>query len=190
MPLSETLYHTFQATWRDVFLASWLKYPSTVRPDILSVDIIKKEFDPETGILKARRLIMVEGFVPSWLTFLIGSNAQMFFVEDSIVNVNEKTFVLTTKNLTFRNVFQSEEICKYSIDPENANWTRFEQKFIAGMTSFIYGMANKVEQFCIDTAKKQSTRGREVMENAINKVYNTDFVTAWNLNIKSCKNEL
>merc|ERR1712137_1071819 len=55
MPLFDTLYHTFCHNWDEISLASWRKYPCHDRPDVLSVDIVDKHFDPETGVLTATR---------------------------------------------------------------------------------------------------------------------------------------
>ena len=31
----EVLFHTFDASWDQIALASWLKYPNPLRPDVL-----------------------------------------------------------------------------------------------------------------------------------------------------------
>jgi len=168
MPREETQQHTYHATWRDVFLASWLKYPSPIRPDVLSVDIIKKDFDPETGILKATRLIMVDGMVPNFLKFVFGPSQVVYFVEESTINVKEKAFIMNTKNISYSNLLQSEERCTYTIHPDNADWTKFEQSFCASIKTFFCGVANKAEEFCIETAKKQSQRVNIIFFKVIN----------------------
>jgi len=173
------LHHTFQAGWRDVFLASWLKYPSPIRPDILAVDMVKKEFNPQTNELKSTRLITLEGGFPSWLKFLVGNSAVFYFLEESTVNMNDRTFVLRTKNLNFRSMISVTEECKYTIDKDNSKWTHFEQSCKAEVSpdSWLYGLQNKVEEYCLSTAKKNAAKGRLVMENAIKLVTETQFST-------------
>jgi len=53
--------------WADVFQASWKKYPHPRRPDILHVDVINKEFDPEKGTLTTTRIVFSKGPLPLWL---------------------------------------------------------------------------------------------------------------------------
>uniref|UniRef100_A0A6B2LKC9 PRELI/MSF1 domain-containing protein n=1 Tax=Arcella intermedia TaxID=1963864 RepID=A0A6B2LKC9_9EUKA len=169
------MQHTFKASWRDVFLASWLKYPSPMRPDIMSVDIIKKEFDPEKGTLKATRLIAIEGKIPSWMDLFIPRASVVYFLEESVMDIKNKTFVLTSQNITHTNILKTFETCRYTVDKLNPEWTRLEQTFQAGVTKFLFGVADKIEAFCIDMAKTQAQRGREVMDNAIKLVSETDF---------------
>lgn len=50
-----------------MFQASWKKYPDPRRPDILHVDVVNKEFDPETYTLTTTRLVFSQGPIPIWL---------------------------------------------------------------------------------------------------------------------------
>ncbi len=52
----EVLLHTFPVTWEDISLASWMKYPHPTRPDVLSVDVLDRHYNHETGKLAARWL--------------------------------------------------------------------------------------------------------------------------------------
>lgn len=45
-------------------MASWQKYPSENRPDVLSVDLVDRNFDAETGILTATRVVIMQDRVP------------------------------------------------------------------------------------------------------------------------------
>jgi len=179
MSHSEPLHHTFQAVWRDVFLASWLKFPSPIRPDILAVDLVNKEFNPRTNELKSTRLITIEGGFPSWLNFLVGNSALVYFLEESTVNMNDRTFVLRSKNLNFSSIITVTEECKYTIDKDNSLWTHFEQvsKAEVSPSSWLFALQNKVEDYCLCTAKKNAATGRMVMDNAIKLVTDTQFST-------------
>lgn len=154
-----------RSAWYDVFLASWLKYPSPMRPDILSVDIINKEFDPETGNLHATRLITVEGFVPGWLQGIVPGGTVLYAVEESTINVREKTYIMHTRNLNFTQVLNVTEKCTYTVSDENTDWTRLDQ--VAGAESCVWGLRSKIERFLVDSFKTNASKGRIVMENAI-----------------------
>ncbi|EGG17439.1 slowmo family protein [Cavenderia fasciculata] len=164
MPLFETLYHTFKHSWDDISLASWMKYPSPERPDVLSVDIIEKHYDPETGILRCKRLMICKDHTPAWLKAILGST-EYFFVEDCEVDPRQKKMVLTSKNINFANILGVEEVCTYVPDPLNDQFTLFKQE--AKITSSVFGVARKMESFCLDKFKKNSTKGRGIMEEAI-----------------------
>eukprot|EP01133_Synstelium_polycarpum_P007919 gene7919-9299_t len=158
---------TEKHTWSDISLASWQKYPSPDRPDVLSVDLLSKELDPVTGILTCTRLIILKGTTPNWLKPILGSN-ECFFFEETSVDPRTKTMVLKTKNLSFANILGLEEVCTYTPDTTNPEWTQFEQT--ATVTASMFGVARKVEAFCLDRFKTNATKGRSVMEAAILKV--------------------
>ncbi|GAM16855.1 hypothetical protein SAMD00019534_000300, partial [Acytostelium subglobosum LB1] len=167
MPLFDTIYHTYKHRWNDISLASWRKYPCPDRPDVLSVDMLTKDLDPVTGVLKCTRLMICKGSMPSWLVPILGSN-ECFFYEEAIVDPKTQTMVLKSKNLSFSNILGLEEVCTYTPDPNNNEWTHFKQE--ATVTASIFGVAKKVESFCLDKFKANAQKGRNVMEQAILKV--------------------
>ncbi|EFA82537.1 slowmo family protein [Heterostelium album PN500] len=165
--LFDTIYHTYKHLWTDISLASWRKYPTPDRPDVLSVDLLSKEIDPETGVLTCTRLIICKGSMPTWLKPIVGSN-ECFFYEETTVDPKTQTMVLKTKNLSFSNILGLEEVCTYTPDPSNAEWTQFKQE--AKVTSSVFGVARKLEAFCLERFKTNATKGRAIMEQAIQKV--------------------
>jgi len=58
---------TYDCPWTCITSANWQKYPSRWSPHVVSVDIINREVDSETGILKTERLIAVEQEPPGLL---------------------------------------------------------------------------------------------------------------------------
>jgi len=62
MPSEATVNHIFKHPWSDISYAVWRKYPNPLRPDVLSVDFLDRQLDPETGVLRTRRLVTVKGF--------------------------------------------------------------------------------------------------------------------------------
>eukprot|EP01112_Ceratiomyxa_fruticulosa_P001835 TRINITY_DN11_c0_g1_i1.p2 TRINITY_DN11_c0_g1~~TRINITY_DN11_c0_g1_i1.p2 ORF type:complete len:182 (-),score=31.19 TRINITY_DN11_c0_g1_i1:102-647(-) len=167
MPLLETLTHTFKHPWKDISLASWRKYPNPNRPDVLNVDIIKRELDPVTGILRTTRLIIVRGSTPKWLEAILGSS-QCFFLEDAEIDPRNNTMILKSRNLSFNNLLELEETCTYTPHTENPTWTHFKQE--AKVTAFPFGIAGKMEAFCLQNFKKNAVKGRDIMEQAISLV--------------------
>jgi len=164
MPLFETLNHVYRHAWNDISLASWRKYPSPQRPDVLSVDFLSRDLDPNTGVLKIRRLITCKGSGPSWLQSVIGSSL-FYFVEETTVDPKNKKMVLTSQNHSFSDLITVEEVCTYTPHPENSSWTNFSQH--ATFTAFPFGIKGKMESVCLAAFKKNATKGREIMEQAI-----------------------
>jgi len=164
----EELQHTFCHPWKSISLASWLKYPNSSRPDVLAVDLIKKDFDAETGILYTTRLLTVKSAVPSWLEKIIGVSPYAYCIEEACIDPKNNRMVLKARNLSFDNLMRSEETCVYTPHPQNTQWTLFSQT--AKITAFPFGLKSKIEDFCIQHFKQNSSKGREIMEQAIDRI--------------------
>jgi len=47
----------------------WRKYPNPdLNPDVVTVDFLDKKFDPDTGILKTKRLCTMKANAPSFIS--------------------------------------------------------------------------------------------------------------------------
>ncbi len=164
---------------------------------MLSVDIINKHYDESTGVLKATRLIMLKSWVPSWLQPLVRTNV-CFFLEDSITDPHNKRLVLKGLNLTLANLAEMHETCVYTEDPLGGyvilhicsliwpHWiecnifsnvcydrTRFEQE--GAVTAYTWGLARRLERFCLDRFRSAATQGRDIMEQTIRRVKEEAF---------------
>jgi len=168
MPLWEVLSHTFKHPWAEVSLASWKKYPCDIRPDVVSVDIVDKEFDEKTGVLRSNRLMITKNQIPTFLSKLIGYKGVVLFWEESIVDPNKKIMVLKGRNLSFNNLIQTQEICTYSVDPQNENWTQFKQEMKVNV--FLCGFASPMEKYSLQKFIENAEKGRVIMENAITRL--------------------
>eukprot|EP01104_Vermistella_antarctica_P002032 TRINITY_DN1218_c0_g1_i1.p1 TRINITY_DN1218_c0_g1~~TRINITY_DN1218_c0_g1_i1.p1 ORF type:complete len:180 (-),score=30.98 TRINITY_DN1218_c0_g1_i1:549-1031(-) len=155
MPLFDTLHHTFCHNWKDLSLASWRKYPCADRPDVLNVDIIDKHYDPSTGILTATRWIITRGALPGWMAALIGQKACMF-VEETTVDSRNQIMQLRSRNISFNSLFELEEVCTYTVDPQNKEWTHFKQD--VEVSAFSFGLSGRIEQFSIDKFKENAVK--------------------------------
>jgi len=158
--------HIFQHSFAETSLAYFRKYPCADRPDVLSVDLIKKEFNPETGILKTRRLITMDINVPGWISKIFGISSRVYFLEDAEVNCQAKTVVTTSRNLSFSNLVESIEKCSYS-QHENKKWTLMNQSANVTATGFM-AFSSTIEDIMMNTFRNNVNKGREVMEKTIN----------------------
>jgi len=164
MPTKGKFKHLFRHSWRDVFLASWKKYPCPSRPDILSIDIVNKNFDPERQVLTTTRLVTLKSTAPSWLQPVLGGSL-CWFVEEAVIDIKNQKMVLYSKNINFKSLFSLEESCTYVPSSENPDWTQLKQ--IARASAHVFGIAGAMEDFAFSKFDKNQIVGREIMENAI-----------------------
>eukprot|EP01089_Gocevia_fonbrunei_P006799 TRINITY_DN17805_c0_g1_i1.p1 TRINITY_DN17805_c0_g1~~TRINITY_DN17805_c0_g1_i1.p1 ORF type:complete len:179 (-),score=20.86 TRINITY_DN17805_c0_g1_i1:18-554(-) len=162
--MKDLLYSTFKFSWQDCALASWMKWPNKRRPDVISVDVINKKFDPENGTLTATRLIILHSFLPFWLRKLIGSEV-CYFVEESVTDFKNQRLVLKSRNITYANIIEMDEICVYSKSPENPDWTAFEQE--AAATGHTFGVAERLEMFALKKFVQNAAQGRSIVLDVI-----------------------
>jgi len=159
--------HTYEHSWKDISIANWKKYPNAERPDVLHVDLLKKEFDPETGILKTMRLSAIRNQLPWWIQKIVGGTPCWYFVEEATIDPKNQTTVLNARNLSFSEYLSLEEICTYTADTKN-NWTTFKQE--GRVTAFPMGFSSRVEDFCVSRFLQNAATGRKIMENTIQRV--------------------
>jgi len=171
MPYETSLHHTFKHSWQEIALASWKKYPCPSRPDILSVDIIRRDYDPSTQTLSSTRLLTNKTQIPSFINFVMGlGNSDVgFFVEESIVDPVNKKMVMKGRNITFSNFIQVEETCTYTPDPKNENWTMFKQDVSIKVVPYenIPKVTRLIEEFSIKKFTENALKGQAVMEQTI-----------------------
>jgi len=166
----ELLTHIFQHPWRDIFYASWRKYPCSDRPDVLSVELLKKRFDADTGILYTTRLLTLKTCMPGWMERITGGgSSNAYFIEEAVIDPKNNKMTLYGRNISFNQVLLSEETCTYTPHPDQPNeWTHFKQE--AKITAFPYGVSRQVENWCVSLFRQNASKGRSIMENAISRV--------------------
>eukprot|EP01094_Clydonella_sp_ATCC50884_P013222 TRINITY_DN2349_c0_g1_i1.p1 TRINITY_DN2349_c0_g1~~TRINITY_DN2349_c0_g1_i1.p1 ORF type:complete len:278 (-),score=91.21 TRINITY_DN2349_c0_g1_i1:309-1103(-) len=167
MPIIENLQHTFKHSWKDVSLASWLKYPCADRPDVEAVDIAARKYEPGTGILRATRITIINENLPRFITSILGGGFG-FMLEHSMVDPRNKRMILSSRNISFSGVVVMEETCVYTEHPENSNWTLLDQH--AKVTAFPFGVSGMLESFMSDKFIKNAQKGRGIMDGAIDRV--------------------
>ncbi|XP_049851516.1 protein slowmo homolog [Schistocerca gregaria] len=167
MSNSVEITHVFKHHWRDVFLASWKKYPNPKCPEILSVDLVNKEIDPVTGCLTTTRVLVYESAVPIWVRPLF-KQTPIIFVEEARVDPINKKMVLKARNVTFDKVVKTEETCIYTPNAENPNWTNLHQT--AKFESAVSGVASIIENVLLSKFSYNASKGRQIMESAIQAV--------------------
>jgi len=168
MVLWETLLHTFKHPWADVSLASWIKYPCEKRPDLLCVELLEKIYNPETGVLTSKRLMVSKSQLPNWILRVFGCDGTIYFVEESTVDPILKKMVLKSRNLVFRNIIESEETCTYTVDPQNPKWTSFKQEMKVIATPF--AVSGTLEHYSVQKFLENAEKGRQIMEAAIERI--------------------
>jgi hypothetical protein len=172
MPLTASLNHTFAHSWSEISLAYWLKYPSPERPDVLSVDLIDREFDPETGILSAKRIITSRLPFPAWLHTVVpwDLTVDCHGLEAAKIDPRRQIMHLSAQNLTFGSVMRLTERCIYQADPSNPAASTLLLQEAETESDLFWAVAKSVESWTLQTFKEKAVLGRRIMEETSNRI--------------------
>jgi len=169
----ESIDYIFKHAWNDVALANLKKYPNPARPEVVGVDVIKREFDMKSGVLKQTRLITIKGSLPEWLQKILRIGNKVYMYEESVTDPSGNSMVLKTKNLCWNQILEWEETCTYKPHHENPSWTAYKHE--ANFTAFPYGVKSSIEHFAAQSFRANAFKGRDIMEQVILKLKQETF---------------
>jgi len=165
MVVKDDAVHTFQHSWKDIFLASWKKYPNPCRPEVINIDLLKRELDVKSGVLHTTRLVTMKSVMPQWMSKFFGAPSNWYFIEEGRIDPVKQEMVLKTRNVSLSQIAKLRETCTYSPHPENSNWTLLRQK--GTVTAVPTGVSRRIEEMCVQTYKQNAHKGKELMEQAM-----------------------
>ncbi len=98
--------------------------------------------------------------MPDWLSRIIGSDNKLYCLEKSVIDRENKTLVMLSRNLSYETLLSVDEICRYQAEGSN---TVFTQE--AKITVPIWGLSSKAENHAITNFQANAHKGTAVMEN-------------------------
>jgi len=158
----------FSHAWESCVMGSWYKWPNPRRPDIVHVDLLNKRFCPDSNCFFSTRLLILRlSSLPKWLNRLLGID-HGFFVEESILCPDRRLFVMKGRNLSFASILQMEETCVYEPSLDNDAHTLLRQNARARLKAFGWA-SSRVEKMAVENYKENSSLGREILIETIEK---------------------
>lgn len=155
------------ASWADVTMAFWQKYPNPHSKHVVSDDVIHRYVDPQTKCLHTTRLLKKIGKKPKWMNRFIGESPA-FIVEESIVDPRNQTLTTYTKNITLTTFMTVEEKCVYNADATNAQRTNCSTQ--ARVTSSLFSVGHVVEKFGLDRFKAHSSQAKLALAHVLERM--------------------
>ncbi|KAI5296555.1 hypothetical protein KEM52_000250 [Ascosphaera acerosa] len=160
--------YTFDYSWDEVSTANWRKYCpwNDKSTHVVAVDILSRDVDAATGVLRTERLITCKQTAPQWVLSLFGGSDVSHVYEVSRVDPASKTVTMSSQNLTWANVLRVHETVTYSPEARYSDSrTTFRQE--ARITALAGGWAkikNRVEELSVDVFSQNAKKGREGFE--------------------------
>lgn len=167
MKLFESQHH-FNYSWEQVTAANWQKYPNELATHVVSVDILNREIDATKNTLKTERLIACKQPIPKWLRALVGGDEYSFVREISVVDLNKRTLVMKSANMTMSHLLLVNETVTYQPDTELPNSrTIFKQEAEITAFSSWSGICNKLEEWSVERFGQNAKIGKRGFETVL-----------------------
>ncbi|OQV24234.1 SEC14-like protein 1 [Hypsibius exemplaris] len=87
----------------------------------------------------------------------------VYFIQKNTLDRRRRTLVIEAWNESFASRLVIRETCKYSVHPDNDDWTCFEQDAHLEIKSF-FGFENAVEKLAIKQYMANIVKGKEVID--------------------------
>jgi len=163
--------HLFEYSWEQVSCANWKKYPNEMSTHVVAVDVLRREVDASTGVLRTERLITCKQAIPSWLLALVGGQDVSYIREVSEVNPVSRTLTLRSVNLTMNHLLSVYEIVTYSPDPSRPNEsTLFTQEAQITAYASFRRLCSKIEDWSVDRFGQNAALGKAGFESVLKQV--------------------
>ncbi|KAF7272493.1 preli-like [Rhynchophorus ferrugineus] len=143
----------FNYSWEQVAQAFWKRYPNPNSKHVLSEDTISREL--RSGKLFTKRLLNKTNSIPNWAKRFI-STANVYIVEESIVDVKNKILITYTRNLGLTKVMNVTEKVVYKQNKDNPSKT--EALRSVWIDSQVRGFSRAICAFGCDRLRKNTQK--------------------------------
>lgn len=148
----------------ELVMAAYVRrFPTCDMIPIMAGTEIFKEYNSEDGAeeeLHRRCRLHVEA--PYLLKKIMGVE-WLYFVQINSLDRRNRTLKIRAYNESYDERVVIEENCKYTVHPENSEWTCFEQSASLDVKAF-FGFEATVEKIAMKQYSQNITKGKEIIE--------------------------
>ena len=149
-----------------VMRAYEMRFPTCKEiPIVLDTEIIEEETDEGNGIHIIDRRAKLNVEAPYLLKKLMGVEFLLFRQRNTLDKKN-RTLTIDAWNESFAHRIVINEVCVYSVHPENTDWTCFEQKAELDIKSF-FGFEGTAEKLAVKEYSNSIGKSKDIMEHYI-----------------------
>jgi hypothetical protein len=151
-----------------VMRAYEMRFPTCeMIPVVKETEIIEEESseDGATTMIDRRAKLAIEQ-APYLLKKIMGVE-HLLFRQKNTLNRRLRTLRIDAWNESFSNRVVINEVCLYSVHPENPDWTCFEQSADLDIKSF-FGFEGSAEKVAINEYSKNIAKSKDIMEHYLN----------------------
>ncbi|KZP00665.1 MSF1-domain-containing protein [Calocera viscosa TUFC12733] len=162
--------------WANVQMGMWQKYPNPQCAHVISVDVLNRSVDPQTGIIRTERLLGCKQAAPAWAVKFLGGTADAYVREVSFVDPHSKTTTIHSVNLSLSDYLTVVEKITYvpSIAFPKTRTTFRQTAEIQARPKLWTSVGAKIELMSLDRFKQNAIRGKEGFEGVLRKLFGED----------------
>ena len=150
-----------------VMKAYEMRFPTCeMIPIVKETEIIDEDLDEASGVHVIDRRAKLNIDAPYLLKKIMGVE-DLIFRQRNTLDKKSRTLTIDAWNESFSTRVVINEVCLYSVHPENPEWTCFEQSAELDIKSF-FGFEGTAEKLAIKEYSKSIGRSKDIMEYYIN----------------------
>ncbi|EYC10667.1 PRELI-like family protein [Ancylostoma duodenale] len=163
-----TSEHVFDHDWETVVNAAWRKYPNPMNQGVTGMDVLRQTL--QAGKILSERIIQSHFHIPSWATKLTGFSGTQYSHEYTVIDPQQRTMSLTTRNLNGSSFLRVDEKLTYTPLPEDPSKTILKQEAIVTIT--LPAFVDYCEKTFIGVYSSNAAKGRKGVEWVIDQLKN------------------
>ncbi|KAI0768600.1 MSF1-domain-containing protein [Trametes elegans] len=152
------LFH-YDHPWSHVVIGLWHKYPNPHCSHVLSIDVVDRSVDPNTGVIRTERILGCKQKAPGWIVRFFGGSEDAFVREVSFIDPANQTATITSVNLSLSQFATCYESIRYTPSPDGR--TTFAQTAeIQARMALWRSAADKLENWLVQRFEQNAHLGK------------------------------
>ena len=160
-------------SWSQVAIGMWHKYPNPHCSHVMSVDVVDRSVDPNTGVIRTERILGCKQRAPTWIVKLFGGSEDAYVREISFVDPTSQTTTISSVNLSLAQFAVCNEMIRYS--PNGSNRTKFSQTAeIETRVEMWRSVADRFEGWLAGRFEQNAEKGKEGFTDVLSRLWRQD----------------
>ncbi|KAI0080023.1 MSF1-domain-containing protein [Panus rudis PR-1116 ss-1] len=154
-----TQLFTYDHPWSHVVIGMWHKYPNPHCSHVLSIDVVDRSVDPQTGVIRTERILGCKQKAPTWIVKFFGGSEDAFVREVSFINPATQEATITSVNLSLSQFATCYETIRY-VPAANGRTTFAQTAEIQARMAIWRSAADKLENFLVQRFEQNAQLGK------------------------------
>ncbi|KAI0639088.1 MSF1-domain-containing protein [Trametes polyzona] len=145
--------------WSHVVIGMWHKYPNPHCSHVLSIDVVDRSVDPQTGVIRTERILGCKQKAPGWIVRFFGGSEDAYVREVSFIDPATQTATITSVNLSLSQFATCYESIRYTPSPDGRTTFAQTAEIQARMTLW-RSAADKLEHWLVQRFEQNAQLGK------------------------------